>query len=322
MAPRPLWKGYLKLALVTCPVALFTATSTAQRISFHTYNRETGHRVRRQFVDSDTGEVVDEDEQVRGYDLKGDGFVAIEDEEYQAVALESTHTIDIDKFVPRSQVDEIYVDTPYYLIPTDEVGEEAFAVIRDAMRSRKMAGIARLVLFRRERIVLLEPRDKGMMVTTLHYADEVRPQDDYFDEIPDTHVSKELLDLAGHIIDTKMSWFDPRQFKDRYEEALRALVEAKAKGKKIKPAPERKPPNVVSLMDALRQSLGGSNDNASDEEAAKPARKPARSAKAGTSAKSGTSTKPDTAGKAGTAKSRSGGATQRKGAARPSRKAS
>ena len=316
MAPRPLWKGYLKLALVTCPVALFTATSTAQRISFHTYNRETGHRVRRQFVDSDTGEVVDEDEQVRGYDLKGDGFVAIEDEEYQAVALESTHTIDIDKFVPRSQVDEIYVDTPYYLIPTDEVGEEAFAVIRDAMRSRKMAGIARLVLFRRERIVLLEPRDKGMMVTTLHYADEVRPQDDYFDEIPDTHVSKELLDLAGHIIDTKMSRFDPRQFKDRYEEALRALVEAKAKGKKIKPAPERKPPNVVSLMDALRQSLGGSNDNASDEEAAKPARNPARSAK------SGTSTKPDTAGKAGTAKSRSGGATQRKGAARPSRKAS
>ncbi|WP_159712799.1 non-homologous end joining protein Ku [Geminicoccus flavidas] len=306
MSPRPLWKGYLKLALVTCPVALFTAASTSDRISFHTYNRETGHRVRRQFVDAETGEVVDQDEQVRGYDLKGEGFVEIEDEEYDAVALESTHTIDIDKFVPRSQVDEIYVDAPYYLIPTDEVGEEAFAVIREAMRSRKMAGIARLVLYRRERIVLLEPRDKGMLLTTLHYANEVRPQEDYFDEIPDTHLSKEMLDLAGHIIDTKMSRFDPRQFKDRYEEALKALVKAKAKGKKITPAPARKPPNVVSLMDALRQSLGTSNDNkgegenegAEDEAPAKPARKGR-----------GTKSKP-------------AASSRRKSAAKPSRKAS
>ncbi|HWL66864.1 MAG TPA: Ku protein [Geminicoccus sp.] len=302
MAPRPLWKGYLKLALVTCPVALFTAASTAERISFHTYNRETGHRVRRQFIDAETGEVVDQDEQVRGYDLKGEGFVEIEDEEYDAVALESTHTIDIDKFVPRSQVDEIYVDAPYYLIPTDEVGEEAFAVIREAMRSRKMAGVARLVLYRRERIVLLEPRDKGMLLTTLHYANEVRPQEDYFDEIPDTRLSKEMLDLAGHIIDTKMSRFDPRQFKDRYEEALKALVQAKAKGKKIPTPPARKPPNVVSLMDALRQSLGTSNDNegegSEDEAPAKPARKN-RSTKAGSAA-----------------------GTKRKSAAKPRRKAS
>ncbi len=281
MATRPTWKGYLKLALVTCPVALFTATSTSERISFHTYNRETGHRVRRQYIDSETGEVVDQDEQVRGYDLKNDGFVEIEDEEYASVALESTHTIDIDKFVPRSQVDEIYVDTPYYMIPTDKVGEEAFAVIREAMRVRKMVGLARVVLFRRERVVMLEPREKGMLVTTLHYATEVREDDEYFDEIEDTSVSKEMLDLAGHIIDTKMSRFDPTQFKDRYEEALQELVKAKAKGKKIKPPPKPAKPNVVSLMDALRRSLGSSNDNEQgdeDEEPAKPASR-ARSSK-------------------------------------------
>lgn len=301
MATRPTWKGYLKLALVTCPVALFTATSTSERISFHTYNRETGHRVRRQYIDSETGEVVDQDEQVRGYDLKNDGFVEIEDEEYASVALESTHTIDIDKFVPRSQVDEIYVDTPYYMIPTDKVGEEAFAVIREAMRVRKMVGLARVVLFRRERVVMLEPREKGMLVTTLHYATEVREDDEYFDEIEDTSVSKEMLDLAGHIIDTKMSRFDPTQFKDRYEEALQELVKAKAKGKKIKPPPKPAKPNVVSLMDALRRSLGSSNDNEQgdeDEEPAKPASRARSSKKA------------------------SGGSPKKKPPAKPTRKAS
>jgi DNA end-binding protein Ku len=296
MATRPTWKGYLKLALVTCPVALFTATSTTERISFHTYNRETGHRVRRQYIDAESGEVVEQDEQVRGYDLKNDGFVEIEDEEYASVALESTHTIDIDKFVPRSQVDEIYIDTPYYLIPTDKVGEEAFAVIREAMRVRKMVGLARVVLFRRERVVMLEPREKGMLVTTLHYATEVREDDDYFAEIEDTSVSKEMLDLAGHIIDTKMSRFDPREFKDRYEEALRELVKAKAKGKKLKPAPgPRKPANVVSLMDALRKSLGTSNDNEEDdEEVDEPAKPASRSRTSKAKASGGAKKKPPT----------------------------
>jgi DNA end-binding protein Ku len=300
MATRPTWKGYLKLALVTCPVALFTATSTSERISFHTYNRETGHRVRRQYVDSETGEVVDQDEQVRGYDLKNDGFVEIEDEEYESVALESTHTIDIDKFVPRSQVDEIYVDTPYYMTPTDKVGEEAFAVIREAMRVRKMVGLARVVLFRRERVVMLEPREKGMLVTTLHYATEVREDDEYFSEIEDASVSKEMLDLAGHIIDTKMSRFDPRQFKDRYEEALQELVKAKAKGKKLKPAPKPPKPNVVSLMDALRRSLGSSNDNEQGDEEEEPA-KPASRARS--------------------SKKASGGSPKKKPPAKPTRKA-
>jgi len=291
MSSRPTWKGYLKLALVTCPVALFTATSTAERISFHTYNRETGHRVRRQYVDAETGEVVDQDDQVRGYEVQNAGMVEIEDEEYAAVALESTHTLDIEKFVPRSQVDEIYIDTPYYLVPTDKVGEEAFAVIREAMRIRKMVGLARVVLFRRERVVMLEPRDKGMLVTTLHYATEVLEDEDLFEDIGKTTVSKEMLDLAGHIVDTKMSRFDPSEFKDRYEEALAELVKAKAMGKKLKPAPEpRKPGNIVDLMDALRRSLGSSNDN-SEEGEAKPASK-ARSSRSAKSSKPSKSAKP------------------------------
>ncbi|WP_027135492.1 non-homologous end joining protein Ku [Geminicoccus roseus] len=288
MASRPTWKGYLKLALVTCPVALFTATSTAHRISFHTYNRETGHRVRRQYIDAETGEVVEDDEQVRGYEVKDEGYVEIEDEEYASVALESTHTIEIDSFVPRSQVDEIYVDTPYYLAPTDKVGEEAFAVIREAMRSRKMVGLARLVLYRRERVVMLEPREKGMLLTTLHYVGEVRDDAEYFEDIGDTRIGKDMLDLAGHIIDTKMSRFDPSRFKDRYEEALAELVKAKAKGKQPKPAKApRKPGNVVNLMDALKASLG-SNDNSSDEDEPKPRK---GSASSGRSKSSGTAKK-------------------------------
>ena len=276
MAPRPNWKGYLKLALVTCPVAMFTAATTADRISFHTLNRDTGNRVKRQYIDSETGDVVEDDAQVKGYEV-GDGeFVQIEDDEYDAVALESTHTIDIDKFAPRAEVDEIYVDTPYYLIPTDKVGEEAFVVIREAMRARKMVGLARVVLYRRERILMLEPRGKGIMAHTLHYENEVRDDRDYFQDIRNIELSDDLVDLASHIIDTKKSRFDPGEFKDRYEEALVELVKAKAKGKKPKAA--AKPPkqgNVVNLMDALRRSLGASSDEGASSSSAKKA-KPAR----------------------------------------------
>ena len=275
MAPRPNWKGYLKLALVTCPVALFTASSTSDRVSFHTLNRKTGHRVRRQYIDADTGDVVDDDEQVKGYET-GDGeFVLVEDDEYDRVALESTHTIAIDQFVPRSEVDEIYIDTPYYLAPTDKIGEEAFVVIREAMRARKMAGLARVVLYRRERILLLEPRDKGILAHTLHYATEVRDDQTYFADIGDVDLSKELVDLASHIIDTKKSRFDPDKFTDRYEEALIELVRAKAKGKKPRAAKKPKPADKVGdLMEALKRSLASSNDNrqeAGESRARKPA---------------------------------------------------
>jgi DNA end-binding protein Ku len=276
MAPRPNWKGYLKLALVTCPVALFSATSTSERVSFHTLNRETGNRVRRQYVDAETGDVVEDGDQVKGYEISDDEYVQVEEDEYEAVALESTHTIDIDKFVPRAEVDEIYVDTPYYLVPTDKVGEEAFVVIREAMKARKMVGLARVVLYRRERILMLEPRDKGLLATTLHYDTEVRDDRDYFDDIRNIRLSNDLIDLASHIIDTKKSRFDPSEFKDRYEEALVELIKAKAKGKKPKapPAP-RQPDNIVNLMEALRQSLGSSNDNRHDDrEGDEPKTKP------------------------------------------------
>jgi DNA end-binding protein Ku len=288
MAPRPNWKGYLKLALVTCPVAMFTAATTAERISFHTLNRETGNRVRRQYIDAETGDVVEDDEQVKGYELEDGQYVQIEEDEYDSVALESTHTIDIDKFVPRAEVDEIYIDTPYYLVPTDKVGEEAFVVIREAMRARRMVGLARVVLYRRERILMLEPRSKGIMAHTLHYDTEVRDDHGYFEDIRNIKLSSDLIDLASHIIDTKSSRFDPSEFRDRYEEALVEMVKAKAKGKKPKAPPKpRDQGNVVNLMEALRRSLGATNDNA-DQKPAAPSR--AKSATKAKSSSSGSST--------------------------------
>lgn len=161
MAPRPNWKGYLKLSLVSCPVALYPATTTSERVSFRTLNRETGNRVRRQFVDEQSGDPVETESQIKGYEIAKGEFIQIEDDEIKSVQLESNHTIDIERFVPRGDIDELYLESPYYLAPTDRVGEEAFAVIRDAMRAEEMVGLARVVLFRRERILMLEPRDKG-----------------------------------------------------------------------------------------------------------------------------------------------------------------
>ena len=169
MAPRPNWKGYLKLSLVSCPVALYPATTTSERVSFRTLNRETGNRVRRQFVDEQTGEPVETEDQAKGYEVAKGEYIMLEDDELKAVQIESNHTIDIERFVPRAEIDELYLDTPYYLAPTDRVGEEAFAVIREAMRAEKMVGLARVVLFRRERVLMLEPRGKGIVATSLHY---------------------------------------------------------------------------------------------------------------------------------------------------------
>ena len=200
MAPRPNWKGYLKLSLVSCPVALFPATTTSERVSFRTLNRATGNRLRRQMVDEQTGEAVESEDQIKGYEVAKGEFIQVEDDEIKSVQVESNHTIDIEQFVRRTEVDELYLDTPYYLTPTDRVGEEAFAVIRDAMRTEKMVGLARVVLFRRERIVMLEPRAKGITVTSLHYANEVHQAASYFDEIPDLELPKQMLELASHII--------------------------------------------------------------------------------------------------------------------------
>lgn len=262
MAPRPNWKGYLKLSLVSCPVALYPATTTSERVSFRTLNRETGNRVRRQFVDENTGDAVEADSQIKGYEIAKGEFIQIEDDEIKSVQLESNHTIDIERFVPRDDIDELYLDSPYYLAPTDRVGEEAFAVIRDAMRSEEMVGLARVVLFRRERILMLEPRDKGIVATSLRYANEVHAASSYFDEIPDSELPKQMLDLAKHIIDKMTGKFEPDQFEDRYENALIELIRSKQKGMPIKPQPTHRQTNVVNLMDALRRSVEGAKGEA------------------------------------------------------------
>jgi DNA end-binding protein Ku len=257
MAPRPNWKGYLKLSLVSCPVALYPATTTSERVSFRTLNRDTGNRVRRQFVDEQTGEPVETDNQAKGYEVGKGEYIVMEDDELKSVQIESNHTIDIERFVPRAEIDEIYLDTPYYLAPTDRVGEEAFAVIRDAMRAEKMVGLARVVLFRRERLMMLEPRDKGIVATSLHYANEVHAANAYFEEIPDLALPKEMLELAKHIIEKMRGEFQPDQFEDRYEKALIELIRSKQKGMPVKPQPTHRQTNVVNLMDALRRSVEG-----------------------------------------------------------------
>jgi DNA end-binding protein Ku len=257
MAPRPSWKGYLKLSLVSCPVALFPATTTSERVSFRTLNRETGNRVRRQFVDEQTGEPVESDQQAKGYEVAKGEFIMIEDDELKAVQIESNHTIDIERFVPSSQIDALYLDTPYFLAPTDRVGEEAFAVIREAMRAEKMAGLARVVLFRRERLLKLEPRGKGIVATSLHFGNEVNATDAYFEEIPDLDLPKEMLELAKHIIDKMSGKFEPDTFEDRYENAVIELIRSKQKGTTIKAKPAQRQANVINLMDALRRSVEG-----------------------------------------------------------------
>jgi len=255
MAPRANWKGYLKLSLVSCAVALFPATSTSQRTRFNILSRKSGHRVRYDVVDAETGEQVPEDDRVKGYKVENNAYVLVEDEELDKVALESTHTIDIEAFVPRSEVDALYLDAPYYLVPDDRIAQEAFAVIREAMKKEDVVGLARVVLNRRERIVMIEPRDRGLLVTTLHYKNEVRNADVYFEDIPDIKISKDMLDLAVHIVETKAAHFDPAKFEDRYEEALAELIQSKRAGETVTPKPVSQPSNVVNLMDALRRSV-------------------------------------------------------------------
>ena len=269
MAPRPNWKGYLKLSLVSCPVALYPATTTAERVSFRTLNRTTGNRVKRQYVDEATGEPVESDEQVKGYEVGKREYVLVEEDEIKAVQLESTHTIDISRFVHRSDVDNLYFDTPYYVAPDDRVGQEAFAVIRQSMKETGMVGIARVVLFRRERIVMLEPRAKGLVATTLRYANEVHTGDAYFEDIPDIAIPDEMADLAKHIIGRMTGPFDPAQFEDRYEAALVDLIRSKQTGAPVTPQRVAPPSNVVNLMDALRRSV------AAESETSAPPREPA-----------------------------------------------
>ena len=272
MAPRANWKGYLKLSLVSCSVALFPATTTRERVRFNIINRETGNRVRYEVVDADTGEEVAQEDRVKGY-KSGDKYVLLEEDELDEVALESTHTIDIESFVPREQVDEIYLDESYYLVPEDKVGEEAFAVIREAMRAKGLVGLARVVLYRRERLLMLQPRGNGIAGTLLRYKHEERDETDYFDDIPDVKVPKDMLELAVHILETKKAKFDPSKFEDRYERALKKLIAAKQAGKEPPAAPAPEPSNVINLMDALRRSVQAERGGTSYGGGRKAARK-------------------------------------------------
>lgn len=258
MAPRAYWKGSLKLSLVSCPIALYPASTAAEKTRFHMINKETGNRLKQQMVDSETGDIVEGDQKGRGYELKKGSYVEIEKEELVAVQIESNHTIDIDSFVPRDEIDKRYLDNPYYIVPDGKAGVDAFAVIRDAMKDQDRVALARIVLTNREHIIAIEPLGKGLLGTTLRYPYELRDESDYFDDIKSPKISKDMIELASHILDTKAAHFDPSKFKDEYENALKALVRRKASGKPIKvSAREEKPDNVVSLMDALKASLKG-----------------------------------------------------------------
>ncbi|UGY04950.1 Ku protein [Bradyrhizobium quebecense] len=292
-APRAYWKGTLKLSLVSCPVALYPASTTVEKTRFHMINRETGNRLKQQMVDTETGDVVEGDQKGRGYEVTKGKYVEIEKDELDAVQIESNHTIDIDSFVPEGEIDKRYLDHPYYISPDGKAGVDAFAVIRDAMKDQDRVALARIVLTNREHVIAIEPLDKGMLGTTLRYPYEVRDAGDYFDDIKSPKVTKDMVELAGHILDSKAAHFDPSKFKDEYETALKALVRRKAAGKPIKAAArEEKPSNVVNLMDALKQSLkdrkGGARRSRSSarrpaaHRAAKKAHRPsARSRKAG-----------------------------------------
>jgi DNA end-binding protein Ku len=263
MAPRANWKGFLRLSLVTCPVALYPATSDTEKVSFNQINRKTGHRIKYAKVDADTGEEVASEDIVKGYKVDTDTYIEMSKDELEDIALESTHTIDIDEFVPKSEIDSRYFIRPYYLVPDGKVGHDAFAVIRETIRSMDKVAIGRVVLTNREHIIGLEPLDKGLMGTLLRYPYEVRDEKEYFDGIQDVKITKDMLDLAKHIVEKKSGAFDPERFEDHYESALVDLINKKRSGVRIaaKPAPKTGG-NVINLMDALKRSLATERESA------------------------------------------------------------
>jgi Ku protein len=258
MAPRAYWKGTLKLSLVSCPVVLYPASTSVEKTRFHMINRETGNRLKQQMIDVETGDVVESDQKGRGYEVSKGKYVEVEPEELEAVQIESNHTIDIDSFVPRDEIDKRYLDRPYYIAPDGKTAVEAFAVIRDAMKDKDRVALARIVLSNREHVVAIEPLGKGLLGTTLRYPYELRDEDQFFDDIKNPKITKDMIELASHILDSKAEHFDPSKFKDEYETALKALVKRKAAGKPVKVVEkDERSDNVINLMDALRQSLKG-----------------------------------------------------------------
>ena len=270
MAPRAYWKGYLKLSLVSCPVALFPASSEREKISFHQLNKKTCNRIKYRKVDAETENEVDASDIVKGYEVGKGEYIELEPEELEAVAIESTRTIEIDEFVPKNEIDDLYLNNPYYLVPDGEVGQQAFAVIREAIRKQGMVALGRVVFTSREHVMALEPRGKGLLGVTLRYPYEIRKEEQYFDEVEDEKIPKDMLELATHIVETKSGHFNPDKFEDHYENALKELLKKKRAGEKIEAPKEREPAKVINLMDALRRSV-------SAERAGGARRKPSRS---------------------------------------------
>ncbi len=256
MAPRANWKGWIKVDELSCAVALYTGASTSDRITFHTINRATGNRVHREFVDSETGKPVDRESQVKGYEVGDDEYLVLEPDEVAAAVPDSDKTLEIEAFVPCNDIDTVYIDRPYYLAPSNASAGEAFVLLRDAMREKKVAALARTVLFRRVRTLLVRPHGDGLIASTMNFDYEVRTARDVFDDIQEMRIEGEMLELAEHIIDTKRGEFDPAEYQDRYEAAVAELVKAKTEGRKIEAGKTREPKKVVDLMDALRKSAG------------------------------------------------------------------
>lgn len=262
MAPRPYWKGFLRLSLVSCPIALYPATTEAEKVRFHQINSRTGNRIRYRKVDEASGKEVEPDDIVKGYELSKGKYLEINDEDLDAVQIESNRTIEIERFVPRDEIDDLYNIRPYYIAPEGKVGVDAFVTIRAAIEATKMVAIGRLVLSSREYMITIDPRGKGMMGTLLRYPYEVRDASGIFDDIPDMKIDKEMLDLAKHIVETKRGHFEPDNFEDRYEEALKDLIRRKAKGEAIPAAKTDTPSNVINLMDALKRSVAAEKEGA------------------------------------------------------------
>jgi DNA end-binding protein Ku len=258
MVARSFWKGYLKLSLVTCPVAMMPATTEGQAVRFRTLNGATGNPVSSHYVDADTGDAVDDSDEVKGYPTGPDEYVMLEDDEIDAVALESTRTIDIDRFVPRDSIGWVWYDKAHYLTPNDKVGEEAFSVIREAMAATDTVGISRVVLYRRERAVLLEPRDKGIVLWTLRYGDEVRDPEPYFTGVGKGKPEPKLLDMMTRLIEDRSKPWSPDMVTDPVQNQLLEIIDTKKKGRKPAKSKAKDAPrgdNVVDIMEALKRSL-------------------------------------------------------------------
>lgn len=254
MNRRASWKGHLAFADFNCEIGLYSALTSTEKISFNIVNRKTGHRVERQYVDSDTGEAVGRDDQVKGYERDNGDYIVIEGDEIAKLMPESDKVIRIRHFLACDDIDKLFFDRPYYLAPTQEGGEEALTLLAKAMEDENVVALGEAVLFRRNRMLLIRPSGKALVATTLNFGYEVRAESTVFKSIPDIQFDDEMLELAGHIIKTRAGTFDPSDYSDRYNDALADLVKAKIEGREIQRRPAPKHDNVIDLKEALRRS--------------------------------------------------------------------